>query len=617
MTDQHRLAANSLAAISLFSQVHKRTLARLLPLLEQQKLEVGDRLFISGDDAESLYYIQSGKVKLSSIRESCVEILGKEQFLGEETAINTRCYMFNAEVIEETVVLILPKQALTLLLEDNQDLRARFYESFINHCSDPEHPFQLIEKKPDKTTEDENKVVGWLLAIIVPVLVYYGAEQQTKLAWAGVNFLAIFSSAVVMWVFRLVPEYVPALFIVTSVIVLGLVPTHIILAGYSSGSFFMALSVFGIGAVLVQSGFTYRLALNILRITPNSGFWYQLSMFFIGLLLTPVLPSANGRAGLISPLLVDMSDILGFKRGGMGATQLSVAAFSGISLFSAVFLTSKSVNFALFGMFPTQIKDQFTWGYWVYAAGVAFIVLAIGYLVLSKLFFRQQENTNLSKGQLRSQLEILGPMQMSEWVALGGVVFFIVGVMTASIHKIQPPWIGLAILYCLLTLGSISKKGFRQDIDWPFLLMLGGFVGLVKTMSYLQVDAWFAGHLLWIGQFMTTDFNLFILMMGVTMYLIRLVVPNSAAIILVASIFMPIAIHQGINPWIIAFIILMFSDGWFMPYQCSYYLALVSKTAPYKLFIHKQLLLFNAWSNLIRFAAVYASVPFWRSLGLL
>ncbi len=616
MTDQHRLAANNLATIPLFANAHKRTLARLLPLLERQTFEKGDRMIISGDNAEYLYYILSGHVCLSNRDDRCVEILEKGQFFGEEAAINTHRYMFHAEANDDTTLLVFPRQALKILLEDNQDLRARFYESFINHCTDPENPFELIEKQSAVSTDDESRVTGWILAILVPVLVYYGADQA-KLAWAAVNFLAIFSSAVVMWVFRLVPEYVPALFIVTSVIVLGLVPTDVILAGYSSGSFFMALSVFGIGAVLVQSGLTYRLALNILRITPNSGFWYQISMFFIGLLLTPVLPSANGRAGLISPLLVDMSDILGFKRGGAGATQLATAAFAGISLFSAIFLTSKSVNFALFGMFPTQIKDQFTWGYWVYAAGVAFIVLAVGYLLLSKLFFREQEPSQLSKGQLRSQLEILGPMQATEWVALGGVVFFIVGVMTASIHKIQPPWIGLAILYCLLTLGSISKKGFRQDIDWPFLLMLGGFVGLVKTMSYLQVDAWFAEHLLWVGQFMATDFNLFILMLGITMYLVRLVVPNSAAIILVASIFMPIAIHQGINPWVIAFIILMFSDGWFMPYQCSYYLALLSKTASHKLFDQKQLLLFNAWSNLIRFAAVYLSVPFWRSLGLL
>ena len=414
------------------------------------------------------------------------------------------------------------------------------------------------------------------MAIIVPALVYF-LGLQSELPWGSINFLTVFSAAVVMWVFRLVPEYIPALFIVMAVIVLGLVPTNVILAGYSSGSFFMALSVFGIGAVLVQSGLTYRLALLILRYTPHSGFFYQLSMFIIGILLTPVLPSANGRAGLVAPLILDMSDILGYKRGGPGITRLAAAAFAGISLFSACFLTAKSVNFALFGLFPTQVKDQFTWGYWVYASMIAFAVLFITYLVFTSICFRCKEKSSLSKEHLVAQLDILGPMKVTEWVALFGILLFIVGVMTATIHKIQPPWIGLAILYILLTLGSISRQGFRQEIDWPFLLMLGGFVGLVKTMSFLGIDSWFAEHLNWLGRFMGTDFYLFVLLLAGVIYLVRLVVPNSAAIILVASIFMPLAMHQGINPWVIGFIVLMFSDGWFMPYQSSYYLAMLSR----------------------------------------
>jgi di/tricarboxylate transporter len=296
---------------------------------------------------------------------------------------------------------------------------------------------------------------------------------------------------------------------------------------------------------------------------------------------------------------------------------MAVAAFSGISLFSACFLTAKSVNFALFGLFPSQVKDQFTWGYWLYSSLVAFGVMLVLYLILSWIFYKKQEKPELLKRHINTQLDILGPMSAPEWIALMGIFLFILGVMTSSIHKIQPPWIGLAILYILLTLGSLSRKGFRQDIDWPFLLMLGGFVGLVKSMAYLGIDTWFSLHLNWIGQFMGGNFYIFVFILGIVMYLVRLLVPNSAAIILVASIFMPLAVQQGINPWVIGFIVIMFSDGWLMPYQCSYYLALASKTKKSKLYNVKSFLAFNAWSNLFRFAAIYASIPFWQSSGLL
>ena len=78
------------------------------------------------------------------------------------------------------------------------------------------------------------------------------------------NFSVIFSAALVMWIFRLVPEYVPAIFIILATILLGLAPQQIILSGFRSDSFFLALSVFGIGAVIVKSRIFYRVSLFLL-----------------------------------------------------------------------------------------------------------------------------------------------------------------------------------------------------------------------------------------------------------------------------------------------------------------------------------------------------------------
>ena len=93
------------------------------------------------------------------------------------------------------------------------------------------------------------KIIGWSLAIILPALFYF-FSQHTKINWAIINFLVIFIAALVMWAFRLVPEYIPALFIILAIMILGLVPADIILSGYTSNSFFMALSVFGIGSII-------------------------------------------------------------------------------------------------------------------------------------------------------------------------------------------------------------------------------------------------------------------------------------------------------------------------------------------------------------------------------
>jgi DASS family divalent anion:Na+ symporter len=61
----------------------------------------------------------------------------------------------------------------------------------------------------------------------------------------------------------------------------------------------------------------------------------------------------------------------------------------------------------------------------------------------------------------------------------------------------------------------------------------------------------------------------------------------------------------------------MMSDAWFMPYQCTYYLLFEELTGKKKLFDKTSLLQFNLVSVLFRLAAVYASIPFWRFLGIL
>jgi hypothetical protein len=99
-------------------------------------------------------------------------------------------------------------------------------------------------------------------------------------------------------------------------------------------------------------------------------------------------------------------------------------------------------------------------------------------------------------------------------------------------------------------------------------------------------------------------------------FLVRLIVPISTSIVLLASIFMPISIHYGINPWIVGFIILILGEMWFFPYQCSYYLQYRQITRG-QLFNENTFLIFNALSNLAKIIAIYASIPYWKWIGLL
>ncbi|MEM7759844.1 MAG: sodium:sulfate symporter family protein, partial [Cyanobacteria bacterium P01_A01_bin.40] len=96
-----------------------------------------------------------------------------------------------------------------------------------------------------------------------------------------------------------------------------------------------------------------------------------------------------------------------------------------------------------------------------------------------------------------------------------------------------------------------------------------------------------------------------------------LLLPNNATVAIFATILIPMAETNGINPWLIGILLLSFSDIWLLPYQCSYYLLFREIMSESNLFNEKLMLRTNILTIGIRLAAIYMSFPYWEKLGLM
>jgi len=140
---------------------------------------------------------------------------------------------------------------------------------------------------------------------------------------------------------------------------------------------------------------------------------------------------------------------------------------------------------------------------------------------------------------------------------------------------------------------------------------------MVAAFDFLGLDKDLGNALPSLGEYMHTNFTMFVRLLFVVANLIRIAAPINATIVILASILMPVAEVNGINAWVVGFIILVFSECWFLPYQCSYYLPLQELNQKGRYYNEKSFLYFNAFMNFARLAAVYASLPFWKMLGIL
>jgi CRP/FNR family transcriptional regulator, cyclic AMP receptor protein len=86
------------------------------------KLQKNQNVFLQGDTADTVYYIQQGKIKLTVVsqhdKEAVVGILGPGQFFGEGCMNGHPLRISTTTAIEDSVVTSITKQAMNTALHD-------------------------------------------------------------------------------------------------------------------------------------------------------------------------------------------------------------------------------------------------------------------------------------------------------------------------------------------------------------------------------------------------------------------------------------------------------------------------------------------------------------------
>lgn len=608
-------AARHLNNDTIISKSLNESLARMVRNVQEKCFKAGETIYRAHESADMLYLIESGTVELVTPEGRRIAVDSTR--FGDEAATDVPCYMSDAVAVTDIVAFAVPRTSLIGLNQYNPKHKAEFYFSLLANFGGEEVRRASAEGAPHAKTEGRETIeaLGWLLAILIPagIMLFSGGMGGSNEVR---TFLAIFSAVLVMWAFELVDEFVPGLFAVLMTLALGLAPMNEVLAGFASDGFFMAMSILGLGTVVVLSGLSFRCMLWLLRYLPATNAGHNFGLMLTGFMLTPVIPSINARSVLIAPFLIDMVETVKFKFRGKAATQLAVTAFTGVTLVSASFLTSRSINFVIYGMLSPQEQQQFSWLYWCYAAGTSTVAMLLVYFLAAGVVFRSTEKSLLSKEQVEVQLNLLGKLKQREWAAIVGIAIFSVGIVTTSIHNIQPPWMGMAVLYGLLLFGFLSKSEFREKTDWPGLIYLGTLIGIIDTFNYLGLDKWLILHLSVLVNVLQSSFSLFVALLFLVIFVIRLALPNSATIAVCAAIFIPVASHVGVNPWVIGFILLLLGDVWVFPYQCPHYMQFQQIVGDKHIYDESLFIKFNMLMNMARLASVYAAIPFWKGLGL-
>lgn len=116
----------ALKSIPLFAELHKPELERLASLVRRETYQNGEKIFAEGDAGTAMYFIESGRVRISKelpgMGEEALAILGAGSVFGEMAVLEKAHRSATAVAHEEVRLLTIDADAFDNLLFVDKEL---------------------------------------------------------------------------------------------------------------------------------------------------------------------------------------------------------------------------------------------------------------------------------------------------------------------------------------------------------------------------------------------------------------------------------------------------------------------------------------------------------------
>ncbi len=110
----------------LLEDIDSEGLNKISKIIKKHSLKKGEQLFKEKDETKGLWLIHSGKIEISRVTadgwRQTLAVLTPGHFFGELSIIENRHHVASAVAIEETELLLLPKEDFERLFQEDMEL---------------------------------------------------------------------------------------------------------------------------------------------------------------------------------------------------------------------------------------------------------------------------------------------------------------------------------------------------------------------------------------------------------------------------------------------------------------------------------------------------------------
>ncbi|MGB1091762.1 MAG: SLC13 family permease, partial [Oceanobacter sp.] len=312
--------------------------------------------------------------------------------------------------------------------------------------------------------------------------------------------LALVLVIVPLWATGALPEFLVALVFFLMVILFDLASPAEIFAGFSSTALWLifAGSIMGMG--IKSTGLGDRLATLLQKILAGSYERLIIGLVLIGLFLGFLMPSSMGRLVMMLPIVMALSDRLGFQPGSKGRSGIILATAIGSHIPTVAILPANIPNMVLSGAADSLYGIEFGFTSFLLLHFPVLGLLKAGLLIALVLWaFPARESNAVLANALASKSDQPEPLFPKLNAPQSRMMLILVAALilwlTDSWHGVNPAWVGLgaAVLMLLPGVNLVDAEKFNMNVT--MLLFIAGILGIGTLINSTGLGQWLAMQL--------------------------------------------------------------------------------------------------------------------------
>ena len=345
---------------------------------------------------------------------------------------------------------------------------------------------------------------GVLVAAIVFCILFFMPTPE-GLSLEGQKAMAIFASALVLWVSNPFPAYITSLITIIMLTLTGAYEEKAVLGVFGLDVIWLMVCAFILTSVMIKSNFARRFALWMVTTFGKEAKWALLSLIVVNLGMAFLIPSTTARAAILLPIVMVLAEVYKANPGKSNfGKALMIQGVQANSVSTSGIMTATACNIMAVGFIKDMTGTEIYYTDWLMAALPIAIITLLGAWFVGLKMFPPENKTPCGDGieGLKSELKQMGRLTLNEKKA--GAIFLIAILLWFS-DKYHEAIFGFQISTTMVaiivaTIALLPKIGVIQwseaKIPWDLMIFSAGAYAAGTALEKTEAAQWLIQNLI-------------------------------------------------------------------------------------------------------------------------